>query len=204
MVAERKLVLRMLSCPCSVGGGSAGWAQPPTAPRRPGPGRAHVAAAGEVVHHPGHDVVHPGQDLLPGVRGHLPIAQQGGAANPRPARVRVRLLRTGRAGRGSSPSPTPASPPGASGLCPASRQPWLRAPASPPGVSGPRVGPQGPGSRLPDHSKSRKADSHAPAPQGGGQAGATPCFQRANRLRARGPPAPAAPTRPALPGCLGT
>lgn len=62
-------------------------------PHRPKPGRAHVAAAGEVVHHPGGDVVHPGQDLLPGVHGHLPIAQQGSAAHPPPVQVWLQLPR---------------------------------------------------------------------------------------------------------------
>lgn len=80
--------------------GEGQWAGPsqrtrgPHTPRRPGRGRTHIAAAGEVVYHPGHDVVHPGQDLRPGVRGHLPVAEQGGAASPSPVRVRLRLLRT--------------------------------------------------------------------------------------------------------------
>lgn len=62
-------------------------------------GRAHVAAAREVVDHPGDDVVHPGQDLLPGVQGHLPVAEQRGAADPPPVPVGVRLLQNGASGQ---------------------------------------------------------------------------------------------------------
>lgn len=80
-------------------------------------GRAHVVAAGEVVHHPGDDVVHPGQDPLLGVNGHLTIAQQVGAADPLPLRVRVLCLRaSGTAGPEGSSACGPSQPAPAS--CP--------------------------------------------------------------------------------------
>lgn len=52
-------------------------------------GGPHARATGEVVHHPRGDVVHPGQDLLLDMFGYLPIAQQGGAADPFPSKVGV-------------------------------------------------------------------------------------------------------------------
>lgn len=64
----------------------------PQAPVRPGPSRAPIAAAGEVVHHhPGDDALHPGPDLLPGVHGHLPVAEQGGAADQLPVPIGAQL-----------------------------------------------------------------------------------------------------------------
>lgn len=64
----------------------------PQAPGRPGPSRAHVAAAGEAVQHqPGDDAVHPGPHLLPGVHGHLPVAEQGAAADQLPVPTGAQL-----------------------------------------------------------------------------------------------------------------
>lgn len=50
-------------------------------------GKPHTGSTGVVVHHPRGDVVHPGQDLFLGVFGYLPVAQQGGAADPFPPKV---------------------------------------------------------------------------------------------------------------------
>lgn len=97
------------------------WQSPgvPSTPQGRGraPRGAHVAAAGVVVDHPGDDVVYPGQDLRPGVCGHLPVAEQGGAADPLPVHVGVRLLQAGRVvGCGALQACRPPSPPQESGL----------------------------------------------------------------------------------------
>lgn len=76
-------------------------ATPHAAQGPPDQGQAHVATAQVEARHPGDDVVHPGQHARPGVRGHLPVAEQGEAADPLPVQAGFRLLQ---AGRGSGQS----------------------------------------------------------------------------------------------------